>query len=267
MPEVTALISFLRKHLPGVEKLLNRLRNWDWAFGGWGTGKFATWILAGLGALWAYVYAKAEGQPVSIVVTVTVGLFAAVVLAAYLLVRLWAQFRASASPTNAPAASAAPAGPPLVMEFGTGPEFDYIDPHAGEATRRIVCFALRNTTDRPMSDVAVRFRSIVPKPSASVYSPGALLKEEIAIPANDRRVVKLAYYDELYPSGYVSQKIGLFTPSSPAISGPFGSLVIDEKTRSHEVVLEASGPGISPVMERIILSVNHQPRFRLTRPS
>ena len=66
-----------------------------------------------------------------------------------------------------------------MMEFDTEPDIGAIDPHGGEATRRCVSFALHNTTDRFMTDVAVRFRSIVPKPSTSVYQPGALLKEGI----------------------------------------------------------------------------------------
>ncbi|UZO94784.1 hypothetical protein [Roseomonas mucosa] len=261
------MIALIGKYLPAVEKQINRALNWDWFLGGWGTLEIGGWILAGVAGLWAYVYGKAEGQPITLVVTVAVALFAGVLFALHLLARLWSLRKTAGASGTAPAPAVAGTEPPLMMEFGSGPEFDAIDPHGGEATRRCVSFALHNTTDRFMTDVAVRFRSIVPKPLASVYQPGALLKEGIDIPPKQKRFVKLAYYDEVYPSGHVSPAIFLCTPMSPALSGGFGSLVIDDTTRSHEVVLETSGPDLSPVLERIILSVDRQRLFRLTRPS
>jgi serine/threonine protein kinase len=154
---------------------------------------------------------------------------------------------------------------PLRLEFGSGPDFDDIDPQAGEAIRRVISFALINDGNEFIADYAVRFRDITPPPPSWIFAPGALLRDGIDLPPGQRRFVKLAYYDEKFPTGYVSQKIGLCTPPSNAIGEGFGSLVVSEAVRSHKIVLEASAPGASVVVERITLSVDADGRLRLEK--
>ncbi|WP_165943601.1 serine/threonine protein kinase [Roseicella aquatilis] len=155
---------------------------------------------------------------------------------------------------------------PLRLEFGDGPGFDDTDPHAGDAIRRVVSFAIINEGQDFIADCSVRFRGIVP-PLGAVFAPGALLRDGIDLPPGQRRFVRLAYYDEEFPTGHVSQRIGLCTPPSNALGGGFGSLVISEEVRSYEIVLEASAPGVPAVLERVTLSVDAEKRLRMEKLS
>lgn len=254
----------LEKHVPDAEKQLSRVRSWDWVVGAPGMAGIVNGLTSAVTAIGTFIYAQSVKHSPVVAFVLALAALAAAFVVLHFLIRagtwFW-RFGQGGSDTAKPA----PPTTGVTMEFGNGLGFDDIIPTGGEATRRQVSLALTNTGSTHITDVLVRFHSITPNPSGGFRS-GALLKDGIDLPPGHRRFVPLACHDELHPSGYISQKISLCTPTTNAIGGGFGSLALTtEGFGSYDVVIEASAPGLPIIRERVILSVGDNRRLRLVK--